>query len=184
MLNGTLQITRGSVAGLETVSGSGQLLLAGLGPVDAEDYRIFTDAGIDVVNLFGNTTGFTNRATEAGDDEMKKAYSLVKNGARYERDVWLTGEGIAAQDAFGCADTIDCSKFTMNRNLSVLEMDISGEYSFELLNAKGEQLAAGVDLSGYQELDLSDLGLVNGAAYYVRITVEEDKQACGTLICC
>ena len=184
VLNGTLQITRGSVAGLENVSGSGQLLLAGLGPVDPDDYRIFTDAGIDVVNLFDNTKGFTNRASEGADNELKKAVSLVKNGARYERDVWLTGETVAAQDDFGCADMIDYSKFTMNRNLTTLEMDIAGDYSVELLNAKGEQLAAEMDLSGYHELDLSDLGLVNGTAYYVRITVDEDKQACGTLACC
>ena len=80
--------------------------------------------------------------------------------------------------------TIDYSKFTMNRNLTTLELDIAGNYNVELLNAKGEQLASGMDLNGYHELDLSDLGLVNGTAYYVRITVDEDKQASGTLAYC
>ena len=193
ILNGTLIVdpAQAEISGLEKVSGSGQLLLCGAFEEAAEeDFKLFTDAGIDVINVqqqdiySDKSCFFTDRKTERADDTMKTAaaVTLSKKSGNAHQNVWLCGQQLADESVFGFADPVDYIKFTMNSNWTQLDVFGQGDSSVnvELRDSRGTVLASISIVDGIS-LDLTDLNLVNKATYYVKLSVDDDKYFSGSI---
>jgi len=114
------------------------------------------------------------------------AVKLATKISYADQDFWLCGQELADNSPFGFADPVDYIKFTMNSTWTQLDGwgSVKGSaVNYELLNSQGTVLASGYSLDEYGSfsLDLTELNLVNKATYYIKLSVEDNKFAAGSI---
>ena len=186
ILNGNLAVCD-AISGLEKVSGKGVLMLADVEWVEVEykkeDFKLFTDAGIDVVNVQKGCRSFTNRKQEEADNTIAGARLFDKEeedgDTFYEADFWLCGSEYAKNEVFGFADEVDYIKFTKTSDMEEFwsyndNWENSGDLHIQILDKNNNVLYDDRDPETKTFADIED-----GTACILKLSVNSDSYASG-----
>ena len=183
ILNGNLAVCD-AISGLEKVSGKGVLMLADVEGVEVEykkeDFKLFTDAGIDVVNVQKGCRSFTNRKQEEADNTVAGARLFDQEEEDgytfYEADFWLCGSEYAKNEVFGFADEVDYIKFTKTSDMEGISNNYenSEDLHIQIFDKNNNVLYDDRDPETKTFADIED-----GTACILKLSVNSDSYASG-----
>ena len=182
ILNGNLAVCD-TISGLEKVSGKGCLLLGCMKEYKEEDFQLFVNAGIDVVNAQGGgaATFFTTCGEELADNTIAGARQFEKDEEDgytfYELDFWLCGKELADNVAFGFADEVDYIKFTKTRDMASMEIcnnNWNGDLHVQIFDKNNTLLS-----DNWDDSTKSFDEIANGTVCTLKLSVNSNSSASG-----
>ena len=204
VLNGSLN-WRGysgcEITGLEKISGSGTLAIAGSYgssiEIDKNFLNLLQNSDIKIVNTLGGE--FAGAKEELGDNTINGQYVQTKDRNSTDGfDIWLCGKNVADSVDYGFADEVDYVKFVkssgMNFSLDLHIFRMDGDYydqsafedfSLQLLDSRGNLVD---DLSDDIRMAMADgwsytfdVSTLKNGTYYAKFATTANAAYCGSV---